>query len=171
MRYFVKLAAEDDLAVDVLHLPTGGSRIEVDGTPLDVDATRADGAWSVRVGSRVWDLWLDRAGSDIHVAASGTRLRGRVESEQARLAAWAGPGAGAGGLVAAPMPGRVVKVLVAVGDSVKAGQPVVVVEAMKMENELCAEADGTVKEILVEPGLTVDGGAALVRLAPSDAAS
>jgi biotin carboxyl carrier protein len=69
------------------------------------------------------------------------------------------------------MPGRVVKLLVAVGDTVQAGQPVVVVEAMKMENELCAETDGTVKEILVEPGLTVDGGAALVRLAPSDAAS
>lgn len=64
--------------------------------------------------------------------------------------------------IKAPMPGRVVRVLVAVGDRVAARQPVVVVEAMKMENELRTPRDGVVKEILVVPGATVESGAVLV---------
>ena len=171
MRYFVKLETGEELPVDVLHLPTGGSRIEVEGEVLDVDCLRADGGWSVRVGARVWDLSIEDVGSDLYVAASGTRLRGQVQSEQARLAAATAPPTAAGGVVAAPMPGRVVKILVTVGEPVKAGQPVAVVEAMKMENELCAETEGTVQEVLVEPGLNVEGGAALVRIAAGSAAA
>jgi biotin carboxyl carrier protein len=64
--------------------------------------------------------------------------------------------------IKAPMPGRVVRVLVAVGDHVGARQPVVVVEAMKMENELRSPRDGTVKQILVTPGTAVEAGAVLV---------
>jgi len=60
------------------------------------------------------------------------------------------------------MPGRVVRVLVAVGDKVTARQPVVVMEAMKMENELRAGRDGSVAEVLVQEGLAVDTGTVLV---------
>jgi biotin carboxyl carrier protein len=60
------------------------------------------------------------------------------------------------------MPGRVVRVLVAVGAEVSARQPVVVVEAMKMENELRTPKGGTVKEILAVPGTAVEAGAVLV---------
>jgi biotin carboxyl carrier protein len=64
--------------------------------------------------------------------------------------------------IKAPMPGRVVRVLVAAGDRVKARQGVVVVEAMKMENELRAPRDGTVKDIAVAPGAAVESGAVLL---------
>ena len=64
--------------------------------------------------------------------------------------------------IKAPMPGRVVRVLVAVGDRVNAGQPVVVVEAMKMENELRTPRDGTVTQIAVAPGAAVEAGAVLL---------
>jgi biotin carboxyl carrier protein len=64
--------------------------------------------------------------------------------------------------IKAPMPGRVVRVLVAVGDHVTAKQAVVVVEAMKMENELRTPRAGVVKEVLVTPGATVESGAVLV---------
>ena len=64
--------------------------------------------------------------------------------------------------IKANMPGRVVRVLVAVGDRVTAGQPVVVVEAMKMENDLRTPTDGVVKEVLVVPGAAVDSGAVLI---------
>jgi pyruvate carboxylase subunit B len=67
--------------------------------------------------------------------------------------------------ITAPMPGRVVRVLVAVGDRVAARQGVVVVEAMKMENELRTPKDGVVKEILAVPGAAVDTGAVLVLVA------
>jgi pyruvate carboxylase subunit B len=66
--------------------------------------------------------------------------------------------------VVAPMPGLILKVEVEVGQAVKAGQGVVVVEAMKMENELKAPADGVVARIEVQPGQTVDKGATLLVL-------
>jgi biotin carboxyl carrier protein len=64
--------------------------------------------------------------------------------------------------VVAPMPGRVVRVLVSPGDEVTARQGVVVVEAMKMENELRAPKAGTVKEVNVTPGTSVEAGRVLV---------
>ena len=64
--------------------------------------------------------------------------------------------------IAAPMPGRVVRVLVKAGDAVRARQPVVVVEAMKMENELRADRDGTVAEIPIREGMSVEAGALLL---------
>jgi biotin carboxyl carrier protein len=64
----------------------------------------------------------------------------------------------------APIPGKVVKVHVTVGDEVEPGQPLVVLEAMKMENELTADQAGKVTEVHVDPGATVDTGAVLVEL-------
>ncbi|CAN5764101.1 biotin/lipoyl-binding protein [soil metagenome] len=66
--------------------------------------------------------------------------------------------------IVAPMPGLVVRVDVEVGQQVKAGQGVVVVEAMKMENELKAPGDGTILEIRAQPGTTVEKGAVLLVL-------
>ena len=69
---------------------------------------------------------------------------------------------GSGEAVNAPMPGNILKVNVNVGDAVKAGTVLVVLEAMKMENEIMAPKDGTVTQVLVSKGSTVDTGAALV---------
>ena len=66
------------------------------------------------------------------------------------------------GRVTSPMPGRAVRVLVAIGDKVTAGQAVVVVEAMKMENELRSPKDGTVTQVLVQEGAAIESGAVLV---------
>jgi biotin carboxyl carrier protein len=60
------------------------------------------------------------------------------------------------------MPGKVVRVLVAVGDAVEPRQPMIVVEAMKMENELRASRAGTVSEVHVREGVSVEAGAPLV---------
>jgi biotin carboxyl carrier protein len=80
---------------------------------------------------------------------------------------WAARGAPAGAgsgpqRVTAPMPGKVVRVLVAAGDEVKARQGLVVVEAMKMENELRAARDGRVKDVHVAEGALVESGRLLV---------
>ena len=64
--------------------------------------------------------------------------------------------------ILAPMPGKVVRVLVERGQSVRVRQPVVVVEAMKMENALRSDRDGTVADVLVGPGASVEAGALLV---------
>ena len=69
---------------------------------------------------------------------------------------------GAGDAVNAPMPGNILKVNVTVGQAVKEGDLLVVLEAMKMENEIMAPKDGTVTQVLVSKGSTVDTGAPLV---------
>jgi biotin carboxyl carrier protein len=87
----------------------------------------------------------------VRVDVNGRRVRG-----QAR-------GTAAGPLrIAAPMPGKVVRILVKAGDAVRARQPIIVVEAMKMENELRADRDGTVGEIHVREGVSVEAGTLLV---------
>jgi acetyl-CoA/propionyl-CoA carboxylase biotin carboxyl carrier protein len=109
--------------------------------PVEVDGKR----FTVKI-------WVD----DAPVAAAGTTTSRAVRPRAAARAASAG-GAG-GGTVAAPMQGTIVKVLVAVGDAVEAGQALVVLEAMKMENHINAEISGTVKELRVATGDTVGTG-------------
>src|SRR6185436_13247994 len=86
----------------------------------------------------------------------GVRLNGRRGGDRR------GQGSGAAGSgplrIMAPMPGKIVRVLVKTGDAVRARQPVVVVEAMKMENELRADRDGTVAEIHAREGMSVEAG-------------
>lgn len=71
----------------------------------------------------------------------------------------------AGETVAAPMPGNIIRVDVAQGDAVKAGQILVILEAMKMENEIVAPKDGTVAQVVTSKGSVVDTGAPLVIIA------
>lgn len=73
--------------------------------------------------------------------------------------------------ITAPMPGKVLKVMVRVGDLVEAGQPLVVIEAMKMETTLAAESAALVKRVRVEEGQMVDHGAVMIELSPSPASS
>lgn len=75
----------------------------------------------------------------------------------------AAPAAG-GTTVEAPMPGKVLSVKATVGQAVKFGEPLVIMEAMKMETEIVAPADGTVSQVLVNTGDSVDTGAAMVIL-------
>jgi biotin carboxyl carrier protein len=70
----------------------------------------------------------------------------------------------AGEAVTAPMPGNILKVAVSAGQSVKEGDLLVVLEAMKMENEIFAPKSGTVAQVLVQKGSTVDTGATMVVL-------
>ena len=71
---------------------------------------------------------------------------------------------GGSGVVKAMMPGRVVRVLVAKGDAVRKGAGLLILEAMKMENEIAAPADGTVDELFVEAGQTVESGAEVLHI-------
>lgn len=73
-----------------------------------------------------------------------------------------------GNQVLSPMPGSIIKIMAGVGDSVAAGEPVLVLEAMKMENEICAQKNGKIKEMFVTVGQTVSGNATLFEIEPED---
>ncbi len=103
-----------------------------------------------------YSLWVD--GYRFEVEALDERTRA-IRDLSAANAAPTGPAP-----VLAPMPGLIVRVNVSVGDMVEAGQGVIVMEAMKMENELRATASGKVKSVEVSPGTAVEKGAMLVSL-------
>ncbi|MFO0763083.1 MAG: biotin/lipoyl-containing protein [Byssovorax sp.] len=167
MRYFVKFPAGNEVSVEVDHLPTGELQVVVGGRRLAVESLLQNDSTALRIDGKVIDLWMEGAPPGVGVVARGARFYAEVESERARaLAAALGQksNAVAEGLVVSPMPGRVLKVLVKQGDEVEAGAALVVVEAMKMENELHCARGGTVKSIFVTPGQTVEGGAKLIEV-------
>ena len=105
-------------------------------------------------------VWVPNAAP---VVAAGASVTGsRPARPRPGSAHGSGQGVGGTGEVAVPMQGTIVKVLVAVGDSVEVGQAVTVLEAMKMENNITAEASGTVKEVRVKPGDAVGAGDVVV---------
>ena len=168
MRYFVTFPSGDEVPVDVDHLPTGELSIEVNGRRVTADAVSLGATTSMRIDNQVVDLWMEGAPPGVGVIARGHRFYATAESERMRaLAAALGHKAGGSGegTVVSPMPGRVLKVLVAEGDAVEVGTPLVVVEAMKMENELAASRSGTVRKLHVVPGQNVESGARLVEIA------
>ena len=148
-------------------LQDGRVRITIDGTIHEVDAKAIrSGTWSVVIegNSYVVDLDRRRTGIAASVGASETMLQ--VEDAlHRRLATAASPRDKAtGDTIRAPIAGKVVKVLVAVGDAVAPGSAVMVLEAMKMENELVTERGGTVKTISKQAGQAVDTGDLLIEL-------
>jgi glutaconyl-CoA/methylmalonyl-CoA decarboxylase subunit gamma len=166
MRYFVKYSSGREIPVDVTVLPTGKIRADVEGRSVELDAFDHRGVVHLNLEGKSVELWMDGKAPEIGVVSADKRFHVQVENERTRALAGGSSKAAGGGdkLVASPMPGRVLKVLVAEGDEIQAGKPLVVVEAMKMENELAATRDGKVKKVYVTPGTAVEGGAKLVEL-------
>jgi biotin carboxyl carrier protein len=170
VRYYVALDSDpkaNPVVVDLVELPSGALEARVDGRPVDLDVAVLGSQLSVRVDGKIVDLTTEGAPPELGVVASGHRSYIRVESERLRSAEQAkrAGGGAADRVVKSPMPGRVVKVLVAKGDVVAAGQGLLVLEAMKMENEVKAKAAGTIAEIHVVAGAAVEGNAKLLTFA------
>jgi biotin carboxyl carrier protein len=152
--------------------PGGGFAVTIDGQTRHVDAARIDAqtlsllvdgvAPNAAIRSYEMTLAADAVGAltvgvgatPVAVTVNGRRRWGRKEDA-------AGGGSGPRRVIA-PMPGKVVRLLVKPGDTVTARQPVVVVEAMKMENELRAGREGVVTEVHAREGLSVEAGTLLV---------
>ncbi len=172
MQYHVQIGGRERTVV-VETDPAGGLRFAIldPNNPGDrkwqaADAMRADGAVNVVIDGRVLDLDLSRAGDefDVFYAGRSASVVAETDRERATRTMRAGAGAAGGGAVKSPMPGKVVKVLVSEDQRVEAGTPLAVVEAMKMENELLAEAAGVVNKVHVSAGDAVEGGATLISI-------
>jgi biotin carboxyl carrier protein len=166
VRYIVQLNGERK----VVTLDSDGIRYETD-PPVHAELSDIEGSpvRMVKIGTHVYrvvvrrrqgrgtyTLWVD--GYRFETEALDERTRAIRDLSAAR----AGPTGPAP--ILAPMPGLIVRVSVKVGDKVEAGQGIVVMEAMKMENELRATAAGTVRSVEVSPGTAVEKGALLVAL-------
>jgi len=132
-----------DLALSLLVVPDGASE-PVRSVDVALAAQRTAGDFDVHLAGLTIPVQVRQAGG------FGRPKKGS-----------AAPGTGPQ-RIAAPMPGKIVRVLVSAGDEVKARQGLVVVEAMKMENELRAARDGRVREVSVVEGQSVDAGALLL---------
>lgn len=165
MKYFVTAGGRTrEIEVDAAAVTVDGTPVRahlemVSGTPVChcvVDGRSYAFAIASAPGAGQWTL-LDRGESvELEVLDERTRhIRSMVGAGKSHMV---------GGAVKAPMPGLVVKVLVEVGASVAPGQGLVVLEAMKMENEIKATAPGEVESIHVKPGQAVEKGAPLVVL-------
>jgi biotin carboxyl carrier protein len=141
-RYTVTLEGETAV-VDARQTVEGIWSILLDGVSHVADVTEQDGTYAVDV--------------------NGERYTVRVEEETRYIIRTRGStGAERGQVLKAPMPGKVTLIEVAVGQSVAPGDGLIVLEAMKMENEFKAEATGTVKEIRVQVGQAVNPGDVLL---------
>lgn len=170
MRYLVR-TPEGELHVEVVE-----GEVRVDGVDLEAEWAPVEGTpvSSLLVGNRSYRVSVVRGqGGRWTLEVAGWRLDAVVEDERKRaLSRWVGAREVRGGTQAirAPMPGLVVKVEVNEGEEVAAGQAVLVVEAMKMENELRAEAAGRVSRVWVQAGEAVEKDQMLLEIAVSSSA-
>lgn len=149
-------------------LDDGRFRVALDGAARLVDARALrPGTWSLLIEGASFVVDLDPRRGGIAASVGATEVLLSVEDAlHRRLAAAAGVRAAPRGeAIRAPIAGKVVKVLVAIGDQVAPGAAVVVLEAMKMENELVAERGGAVTAIHKAAGQAVETGDLLVELA------
>jgi len=165
---------ETDRSVSVEQLDDGKWRVVIGGVDRVVDARRIDATqWLLDIGdgrTLRFDVEPGKDGDrivELGGVAQPIKLLDprRVRLEQAQAVASKGRGPAGPEILRTPMPGKVVKVLVKLGDEVQAGQGVAVIEAMKMENELRAGRAGKIAAIHVSEGQTLEGQAQVLTIA------
>jgi len=167
MKFEVQLSGKAGVAKRVVELESKGSnwRVSLDGQPVNADVVEvATHTLSILLGGRSYEIQL-------FAAPDGTlRIHDGEHSFTAEVAdprAWRGRRHGrteAQGRqqITAPMPGKIIRVLVKAGDKVESGQGLIVVEAMKMQNEIRSPKTGTVERVLAIEGQAVNAGEALL---------
>jgi acetyl-CoA/propionyl-CoA carboxylase, biotin carboxylase, biotin carboxyl carrier protein len=150
---------EDKLDLSALVATKGSDPVPIPGA-AEGEPARVRRDLDVEVNGKRFAVkaWVPESGPVVGVAAGSAAAAPKAK----RAASAGGAAAGGSGSVAVPMQGTIVKVLVEIGQSVEAGAPVVVLEAMKMENHINAEKTGVVKEIKVKAGDTVGAGDVVV---------
>jgi len=145
----------------------GGYRVRVGEEWLDVDACfPASGPASLLIGGASYLVDIGERDGDVLVTVSAVTLRLRVEEPGRGAGRRRGTTGGGEERLVAPMPGRVVAAHVRAGDCVEANAPLIVLEAMKMENEFRATTGGVVSDVGVVAGQAVNAGDVLVVIRP-----
>ncbi len=143
-----------------LEKAAAGWECRLDGQPVHIDAVipRRD-VLSLLVDGHAYEIKREQTATDLHMWVGSTRLAVELPDPRSlRSRQKAGGDEKGPRKILAPMPGRVVRLLVAEGSEVEAGQGIVVVEAMKMQNEIKSPKKGVVKRISAIPGAAVNPG-------------
>lgn len=154
-----------DIAIDGKTYRLDLSQVEgrwscrLDGREVDVDAVLArPNVLSLRLGNKAYEVKCERVGGDIHIWVGSQRFSAELRDPRSlHSRARASDDQGPKKLIA-PMPGKVVRILLVEGAAVEAGAGVLVVEAMKMQNEVKAPKKGTIQKVLVSEGAAVNAG-------------
>lgn len=150
--------------------PAPACRFRLDGAERVADVTMPEpGLYSILLDGHSYDVQVERTPRHLIVVLRGHRFEIEVQDPRRWSRQAAGRRGGELETIAAPMPGKVVRVLVAPGDAVEPGQGVLVVEAMKMQNEMRAPRAGRVISVTVQEGATVTAGEVLATIGPDTA--
>jgi biotin carboxyl carrier protein len=163
----MKLELKIDSAAEQIEIlaPAPACRFRLGGTELTADVEMAEpGVYSILIGGRSYEARVEETPTALVVVIDGRRFE--IEARDPRRLARRGAGSVADGVqaIAAPMPGKIVRVLVAAGDEVAAGQGLMVVEAMKMQNEMKSPRAGKVLSLSAKEGATVTAGEILATI-------
>ena len=164
----MKYQSQIDDITYVIEINEDGS-IVVDGEPVTASLLQvgALGLYSLLVNNESTELVVDETQRGYRVLLGGRTYDVKVADErELRLAAGRNEMADTSGdiTIKAPIPGLVIRIMVNAGDEVAANQPLVILEAMKMENELRAPRAGTIADVRIKTGQSVEQGAALMTL-------
>jgi biotin carboxyl carrier protein len=158
--------------IGLTEIEDGRYQLQIDGQKIEVDVARSGRTiYSIIEDGHQFEAVVDEKGAHgFDVLVAGRLFHLEALDERTRLLASQAAHVPTGPqTVAAEMPGKVVKVHLRPGDAVHEGQGVVVVEAMKMENEIASPIEGVVREIAVAEGHTVEAGAPLFTVDPRPA--
>jgi biotin carboxyl carrier protein len=138
----------------------GGWQCRLDGQPVAIDAelTRPD-VLSLLIGNEAYEIKRERTASGTHLWVGGARYAVELRDPRSwRSRHGGGSGEAGPSKLLAPMPGKIVRVLAGEKTEVEAGQGVVVMEAMKMQNEIKSPKKGRVQKIVAAEGANVNAG-------------
>ena len=127
-------------------------KVTVDGKEFEVEIELIDGVWEVTLEGRKFSVETDEEKQQIR--------RTREKGSGSKL--------GASGTISSAIPGKIVSILVSVGDAVSAGDVVIVLEAMKMQNEIKASVDGVISEIKCNAGERGEANVPLLEISPTE---
>jgi biotin carboxyl carrier protein len=154
-----------DIAIDGKNYRLDLKRVDsrwscrLDEREVEVDAVLArPDVLSLRIGNQAYEVKCERVAGDLHLWVGSARFAAEVRDPRSLRGRVRAPDDHGPKKLTAPMPGKVVRVLVGPGDEVEAGSGVLVVEAMKMQNEIKSPKKGTIQTILVSEGAAVNAG-------------